>query len=103
MNAINLSTYLNYTHSGTTKIDYIGRVYPYIHDDYQNVYKIACLSIPIGSIDSNGDSYNTDEGSWKSTFIKWGDGDYNEELFDAVLTPITKEEFYSFDDVSVPI
>ena len=96
MNALNLSTYLYYTSSGSTWIEYIGRAYPYINDDYQNVYKIACSSIPTGYTNSNGDSFGVDEGSWKSNFIKWDDGEYSEELFDAVLTPITKEEFYSF-------
>ena len=103
LHALHLSTYLNYKDSGLTWVEYIGRVYPYINDDFRNVYKIACLSIPIGYSKSTGDSNYADEGSWKSNFIKWSDGDYDEELFNAVLTPITKEEFYSFNDVSVPV
>ena len=101
LNVLRKATYLNYTYNDSNSIEYVGDAYLSI-DGPQNVHKIACLNIPMYSISKWGE-YHADEGSWKANVIKFFDGEYDEELFDAVLTPITKEEFYSFDNDNAPV
>lgn len=105
LNTIGLATYVNFHFiiDNVNEIRYIGSVgTEYIEENMNNVYKIACSNIPLCSISRFGEYY-ADEGSWKANVIKFSDGDFDEELFDAVLTPITKEEFYTFDNDNAPV
>ena len=92
-NALYMSTYINHNNRIDCAFAYL--LHHYV-DDHQGVHKIAVTNIPfVSKIDSW--EYKIDNGSWKSNFIEYSDGDYDEDFFDSFLEPITEEEFYTIE------
>lgn len=97
----NTSEFIHYAVTYCEYIHYTDNNSTFITSDSNNlrgITKIACTNIPLIYI-SNDSELIFDKGSWKLNFCE-SEG-IDEEAFNSVFSPITKDEFFTLEPMSV--